>query len=437
MMDEMKRRHFLQALGAGASTLAFPRLLTSCSSEIARPNIILIMADDMGYECLECNGGTSYETPYLNRLAATGVRFTDCYSQPLCTPSRVQMMTGKYNFRNYTEFGSLQPGERTFGHIMRDGGYRTCVAGKWQLAGRFEGANYRGEGTLPEDAGFHEHCLWQVRRLGSRYWNPVIQRDGEVLDEQADEYGPDLFCNYINDYIRRHRNEPFFIYYPMVLTHSPFVPTPRSDMAQAQRDSRDNRYFGEMVSYMDEIVGRIVQNLDDLGLRETTLILFTSDNGTPRNISSRSGTGIIQGAKGLTTDAGTHVPLIANWRGTSLDGEVCGDLVDFTDFLPTLADVAVIPFESEGVQDGRSFLPQIRGRRSNPRDWIFCHYDPRWGNWSLKRFARDKRWKLYHDGSFYDLGTDPLESVPLQHGQMSGEAVTAREHLQAVLDSMR
>ena len=133
MSDIMSRRRFLKLSGAGsvfaASTLS--TIMSGCARvETTRPNVILIMVDDMGYECLSSYGSTSYETPELDKLAANGMQFNHCYSQPLCTPSRVKIMTGKYNFRNYTEFGALHPDERTFGHMMQDAGYTTCIAGK-------------------------------------------------------------------------------------------------------------------------------------------------------------------------------------------------------------------------------------------------------------------------------------------------------------------
>ncbi len=401
------------------------------------PNIVLIMADDLGYEGLGCNGGTPYQTPNLDELAQTGARFTHCYSTPLCTPSRLQLMTGKYNFRNYTEFGSLRPGETTFAHLLQEAGYATCVAGKWQLAGHYEGSNYQGEGSLPGEAGFDEHCLWQVDRLGSRYWNPVIQRNGALQEGLKDRYGPDVVCDFIVDFIQRHREERFLVYYPMILTHGPFVPTPMDSPGEQERDFGDRANFISMVAYADFLVSRIVKALDDLGLRDDTMIVFTCDNGSPRGISSQMGTDTIAGGKGNTTDAGTHVPLIVNWPGQVPQDVVCDDLLDFTDFLPTLLQAAGIDPPASLAMDGRSFLPQTLGQEGDPREWVFCHYDPRWGQWSLKRFARDKRWKLYGDGAFFDLQSDPQEEHPLSVDQLDGEAAEAGFKLRGVLDSMK
>ena len=382
---KMNRRNFLKTVGLTATSFGLSGFLQACNTKPARPNIILIMADDLGYEGLSCYGSTSYSTPELDKLAETGIKFDYCYSTPLCTPTRVQLMTGKYNFRNYTEFGSLKPGEFTFGHLFQDAGYKTCVAGKWQLAGRIKGANYRGEGTLPEDAGFDEHCLWQVKDRGSRFWDPTVQQNGRLITDLQGKYGPDIFCDYINDFVKRNKSNPFFVYFPMALTHNPFIPTPDSKDVSQGLNKKDPKYFKDMVEYTDKLVGKMVRNLENQGLLENTLVIFTGDNGTNRQIVSRMGTQKIHGDKGNSTEAGTHVPLLVYWKGKIALGRVCSDLIDFTDFFPTLAEVANISLPKDEIFDGRSFLPQLLGEAGNPRDWVFCHYKPKWGKWNLKR----------------------------------------------------
>jgi arylsulfatase A-like enzyme len=219
----MKRRAFLQASFAGGAGL----LAKPVPAQTRPPNIVLMMADDLGYECLGCNGALDYRTPRLDAMAAAGVRFTGAHSTPLCTPTRVQLMTGKYNFRNYTEFGALPPGEFTFGHLLQQAGYRTCVVGKWQLAGKVEGTAQRGEGTLPQDAGFDEHCLWQVKNRGSRYWRPIVQINGELQSEMNGRYGPDIFL--ICGEIRGPASRPSFL---SLLSDDPHARSFRSYPAQ-------------------------------------------------------------------------------------------------------------------------------------------------------------------------------------------------------------
>ncbi|MFG0334392.1 MAG: sulfatase-like hydrolase/transferase [Maioricimonas sp. JB049] len=320
-----------------------------------RPNIVLIMADDMGYECVGANGGTSYATPHLDRMAETGLRFTNAHSQPICTPTRVQIMTGLYNHRNYIRFGLLDPGATTFAHVLKRAGYTTCIAGKWQLKGGMEG---------PGHFGFDEYCLWQLTRRPSRFPNPGLEINGKEIDYNDGEYGPDIVSDYLCDFIERNRNRPFFAYYPMILPHWPFEPTPDSpdwdpSAEGIQRGHGKNRYFADMVTYTDKMVGKIFEKLDALGLRENTLVIFTGDNGTYTGIRSRMGNRKVKGGKGKTTDNGTHVPFIASWPGT-IEPDVADDLVDFTDILPTLADLAVAERPADIPFDGYSLVPVLK-----------------------------------------------------------------------------
>src|SRR5438876_2276642 len=193
--------------------------ITAHAADAPKPNLILILADDLGYECLGCNGSTSYKTPALDRLAADGMRFRHCYVQPLCTPTRVQLMTGQYNVRNYIQFGLLHPEAITFGNLLKQAGYATGIAGKWQLSHGFDG---------PGKFGFDEYCLWQLTRRPPRYANPGLEINGKEIDYKKGEYGPDLVSDYVLDFIARKKNQPFFLYYPMMLTHPPFQPTPDS-----------------------------------------------------------------------------------------------------------------------------------------------------------------------------------------------------------------
>ena len=410
-----------------------------------KPNIILILADDLGYECLGCYGGESYQTPVLDGLAQAGMRFDHAYALPLCTPTRLQLMTGKYNFRNWRAFGVMDPHERTFGHLMKAAGYQTCISGKWQMYSYnppdFE-PEWRGKGQRPEESGFDEYCLWHTEHTedkGSRYADPVIQQNGEYLTDTEGEYGPDIYTAYICDFIERHQNDPFFVYYPMALTHGPFEPTPHSAIWPENRHDSGAKYFADMVEYMDVVIGRIVDKLDALGLRENTLLLFLGDNGSPRQITSILNGRAFQGGKGLSTDAGTRVPLIASCPGAIPSGVVCGDLIDCSDFLPTMMALAGAPLPEDDVFDGVSFSPQLKGESGTPREWIFAHHDPLpgWGKegYYLKRWAQDTRWKLYDTGALYDVATDELEEHPIT--DHNAETTAARQKLQAVLDRMQ
>lgn len=374
---------------------------------ITRPNIILIMADDLGYEGLSCNGSTSYRTPRLDRMASEGIRFTHCYSQPLCTPSRVKLMTGISNKRNYERFGFLPPDEVVFPQLLQRAGYATCVVGKWQLAG---GVN------APRRAGFDEYCLWQLTHLGNRYWSPELTVNGREEHFGDGVYGPEVVCDFACDFMRRHRDDPFFVYWPMILTHCPFAPTPESDFPPPldlylSNYKGDPQYFGDMVATMDRLIGRVVDAVEELGIADRTLILFTGDNGTDKPIISHMGSRRIAGGKGQMTDAGTHVPLVAWWPG-KIEPAVRDDLIEFSDFFPTICDVAGVVRPSSLTLDGVSFARQLQGETGPARKGVHVWYS-RNGGEKGEEWVRDHRWKLYADGRLIDVPADPLEKNPV------------------------
>lgn len=429
--------------------VVLPLLLAALAAAEERPNIVLILADDLGVEGLGCYGGTSYSTPRLDRLAAEGRRYVNAYAQPFCTNTRIQLMTGVYNHRNWVAFGILDPNAKTIGHWMQEAGYATCIAGKWQLQSYdppdYPGAETRrGIGMQPWDAGFDAHSLWHTGHTelkGSRYADPVILENGTFRDDTQGRYGEDLWVEFIRDFMARHRDRPFFVYYAMTLPHWPVMPTPDSpDWADpAKRQIEDPKYFPDMVAYLDKCVGSVVDAVDSLGLGEKTLILFYSDNGTNQSVTSQTVDGPVTGGKGLTTDAGTHVPLIARWTGRVQPG-LSGDLVDSTDFLPTLLEAAGRPLPRTVFTDGVSFYPRLTGKPGTPREWVFCHFDPRPGwdkdKFMLERFARDTRFKLYDDGRLFDVPADRLEENPILPTRDTPESAAARKRLQAVLEAM-
>jgi arylsulfatase A len=395
-----------------------------------KPNVILIMADDLGYETITANGGESYQTPNLDKLAATGMRFENCHVQPLCTPTRVQLMTGMSNARNYTHFGELEPSQVTFGNLLKRAGYATCIAGKWQLGRDF---------ALPGKFGFDEYCLWQLTRRPDRYKNPGLEINGKEIDYTKGEYGPDIVNDYALDFIARKKAEPFFLYYPMMLTHSPYDPTPDSaDYAGGTGKKRKGGgHFGDMVAYMDKLIGKLVAKLDETGVRDNTLILFLGDNGTGKGTPLKFKGRAVVGAKSLTNTYGTHVPLIANWPAVMPKGRVSADLIDSTDFLPTICEAATAPVPADLKIDGRSFMPQLRGEKGTPREWLYAWYNPSGGPKAQAEFAHDARFKLYSDGRFFDVQADELEKRPLADDGLTAEAKAAKAKLQGALDQFK
>jgi len=438
----LTRREFLRASAAAAAAPVLAPLAGAPPAAPAGkkpPNIVLIMADDLGYECLGCNGGQSYETPNLDALAAAGTRFEHCYCTPLCTPSRVEIMTGQYPFRNGWPVGIwtkpaakkvVDPATPTFARMLKDSGYATAVAGKWQLC------EFNRHPNHPRDMGFDAHCLWTWTVEGKRqkrYWNPAVWQDGKRLDGTTGKYGPDLFTDYLIDFISRSKDGPFLAYYPMALVHSPFIPTPDS-RGQAKGDRRrgggKQANFAAMVAYMDKLVGRLVGHLQKLGLRERTLVLFTGDNGTPGGIRTKWNGRTISGGKGSLNDRGSHVPLIAARPGTVAAGKVCEDLVDFSDVLPTLAEVAGAKPPTGHVVDGRSFAARLGGGEGKPRDWVYVQL----GN---KAFVRETGWKLFTDGRLVRHGKGHYDNTAVTAGQATPADGAARERLAAVLKSLR
>jgi arylsulfatase A len=403
--------------------------LISCKSgkNYDKPNIILIMADDMGYECLSCYGSTSYQTPILDKLASEGIQFNQCISQPLCTPSRVKIMTGMYNYRNYDYFGHLNNNSYTFGNLLKDAGYATCIVGKWQLNGLAykDEIPYWNDNNRPVDFGFDEYALWQLtrgRNEGERFADPLIEQNGRILDTSIDDYGPDIFTNYLLDFMDRNQKVPFFVYFPMVLVHEPFVPTPDSESWTDPdlRYKKDTSYFREMVSYTDKIVGKIVNKLELLNIDENTLIIFTADNGTHPTVYSNTVKGVVKGGKGNTIDAGVHVPLIAYWPDKIREGFAFNGLIEFSDFFPTLADIVKVDRDT----DGKSFYPLLTGAPYRSREKVFVHYDPRWGkrvNQFRNQFAQTNEFKLYQDGKFFNILDDILEKSPLNTDSLDEE----------------
>ena len=412
-------------------------------------NIVLIMADDIGIECFGSYGGTSYKTPNIDRLASTGLRFTHAYSQPLCTPTRLEIMTGRENHRNWMYFGIMPPKEKTFGHMMQGFGYKTCMAGKWQLQSYdppdFPNADERrGTGMHPKDAGFDSYALFHslhTEDKGSRYADPTYLSDGELHKELRGRYGEDLSVDFLLKFMGKNRDEKMFLYYPMALPHWPMNPTPSSEAWKdpSRRLEADEKYFPDMVEYMDTIVGRLVDGIEKLGLRDDTLILFYSDNGTDQRIYSRFKGKKVQGGKNRTTQTGIRVPLIANWPKGIKSG-LNSNLVESSDFLPTLAALAGKKVPSDWQIDGMSFEPQLFGDKGPVRDWAFFWYDPRPG-WDKEKFSRsifalDHDYKLFSDGRMYEISGVDLKEEQLDLSKLTPEAGVAREKLKGAIAKM-
>jgi len=362
-----ERRTFLKQAAAAGSLLGLPRILRAEDARApdGKPqsptNILLIMADDMGFECVRANGGTSYHTPNLDRLAKEGAHFNHCYSQPICTPSRVQIMSGIYNDRNYDKFRWMGKDVTTFAQLLRRAGYATAIAGKWQLSGNRREPRPEVYDD-PGHFGFDQYCLWHLFGKNDRYKKPNLFQDGKPLDARG-RYGPDICTEYLMEFMTRHKDGPFLAYYPMLLTHDPFHnPPARPDGDRAEELGETP--FQRMVSRCDYEVHRLTEHLKKLGIADRTLVMFTGDNGCKGSVQSQLNGRTVHGGKGRSTDAGTHVPLIA-WQPGRIAAGRNDHLVDFSDFLPTICEAAGVPVPEILDIDGLSFLPTLYGTQTS------------------------------------------------------------------------
>ena len=273
-------------------------------------------------------------------------------------------------------------------------------------------------------------------------------QNGKLLDLPPDTFGPDVMTDFLIDFMTGEKDKPFVAYYPMILVHDPFVPTPdsqggtRADKAKRTPKQLKQNYV-DMVAYMDRCVGRLVDALDASGQRDNTLVIFTGDNGTNAVLASELNGKTVKGGKGYTHDYGTHVPLVVNLPGRVLPGQVNEDLIAFSDFFPTIVEAAGLPAKEVKDGDGWSFWPQCLGQSGRKREWIYGYYFPRpyaakldnkYSHYEV-RYARDKRYKLYGNGDLYDTIKDVMEKTPLPIGNTDTRQEAAREKLQGALDA--
>ncbi|QDT43203.1 Arylsulfatase precursor [Gimesia alba] len=403
------------------------------SAELKQPNILFIMVDDLGKEWISCYGGEDIKTPAIDKLAATGMKFNNAWCMPQCTPTRVTLLTGQYPFRHgwtnhwdvprwgaSAHFDASQ--NKMYANVLRQAGYKTCAAGKWQID------DFRVEPQAMYEAGFDEWCMWTGYEAhnppsAERYWNPYINIKGKGSKTYAGQFGPDIYCDYLIDFIGKHKDQPMLLYYPMVLTHSPLTTTPDN-----KNETDKRRLFAGMVRYTDKLVSKLVRALDEAGIRDNTIIIFTTDNGTGGQRNHRLGHLVRGGKTKMTEQNGTAMPFIVNCPGTVPEGVETNALADFTDILPTFAELGGGKIPAGRVVDGKSFAPLILGKaKEGPREWIMSmgggpaklhagrvvpalKYDD--------RVIRDQRFKLWIDSNrkpikLFDLKTDPWEEQNL------------------------
>jgi arylsulfatase A len=401
-------------------------------SASAQPNIVLILADDVGCEPIGAYGGERWKTPHIDALAGSGMRFDYCFSMPVCHPTRLCLMTGKYPFRLKSGWGTFPRAEekQSLAAVLKRAGYRTAIAGKWQLC------LMKKDTDQPARMGFDEWSVFGWHE-GARYHEPMIYQDGRVRSDTTGKYGPELYVEFLGDFMERSSKaqKPFFAYYSMALAHD-VTDDLRTQVPYVPGKDRWMNY-GEMIESMDLMVGKLLARLDQLGLRENTLVFFTGDNGTARrsklrHISKRKyeqesvysvrKSQRVPGGKGTLLDIGTNVPLIASWPGKIKAGSRVDELVDFSDWMPTLAEIGGAKLTSKN--DGISFSSTLlQSSRRRARSYAFSEKK------DGKAWLRTRQHKLYNDGRYFDVRADPMEKHPLK--KTTGRADEERKHLEA------
>ncbi len=346
-----------------------------------KPNIIFILLDDLGKEWINCYGGENIQTPHIDQLAATGTKYNNAYSMPQCTPSRACFLTGQYPFRNgwVNHWDSPRWGGGYFdsnknpsiARMMQSAGYVTAAAGKWQLN------DFRIQPDVMIKHGFDNYCMWTGCEGSSndaheamstrRYWDPHIHtKEGSKVYQG--KFGPDIYHQFVLDFISANKEKPFFIYYPMALPHTPFVHTPLDMNAKSNLEKHK-----AMVRYTDHLLGKLVAHLDSEGIRKNTIIIWTTDNGTAGKVQNKMNGRMVDGGKAKTTENGVNAPFIVNCPGLVPQAQTSNALVDFTDMLPTFADLSGAKPQAGFTYDGVSLKDVFLGKaKESNRKWILA-----------------------------------------------------------------
>ena len=406
-----------------ALLLLSPLVTTAVEKNIKnKPNIIFILADDLGIDGVSCYGADERKTPEIDKLAASGTRFETCYAAPLCGPSRCVLMTGRYAFRTGGLVNnSWRPGgpgaksvdEQPIAKMMKQGGYVTGMAGKW-----------RQLGETPREWSFDEYSTDETP--SGWYWQTKYFENGVEVTKPPGTYAPDVIQDFTVNFLRRHKDQPFFFYYSMHLVHKPTQHTPDSPKGVKEGIER----YNDNIAYMDKQVGGIVAELKKLGLTEKTLVIFSGDNGTANLYPAPVHGRMLNGHKASMLEGGSRVPFIASWPGVTPAGKVSKDIVSFADPHATFLELAGVQ-PPEGLKfDGHSLAPQLRGEKGTPRAWAYVQLGAHW-------FVREPGWKLTESGELFDMSDAPFVEKPVAADTKDEAALAARTRLQAVLDELK
>lgn len=404
MSEGMKRRQFLRALGAGAATLAMPGRLRA-DGQSDRPNILVMLCDDMGWGQPGYQGGTRVPTPNLDRLAEDGVRLTQFYAQSVCSPTRACLLTGRYPFRNGMEerthandVAGMLLDERTLAEALKEAGYFTAITGKWHL-GEWKKAH------LPMQRGFdHQYGHYSALIDSFRHTREAVldwHRNEQPLNEEG--YSTYLIADEVESLLRQHNNSnPFFMYVPFNAVHGPHQ-APREVLRKYK--GRGRRQAAQL-DCMDVAIGRILDALDENGYAENTLVIFFNDNGGPPLV----GNAPYRGTKGEFYEGGVRVTCVMKWPGEISPGSKVDEPLHVVDLYPTLINLAGASLKQELPVDGLDAWPTVSRGRPSPRSEIVYNVPgaPR----SSVPAIRQGNVKLVGE-ELYDVAKDPGEENDL------------------------
>jgi arylsulfatase A len=450
----MKIQTRFAALWLSASLLAFCSLALHAADRAERkPNIVFILADDLGFAEIGVNGADRYKTPNIDSLAKTGIRFNHFYTAPLCGPSRALILTGRYAFRSgavtQDACGSIiRTGEKAevmVPTVLKEVGYTTAMIGKWgQLLPSGDAAEWGFDHVMSFKAS---GIYWNKAAAAS--WVKKYGLDGDKFGEGGvranpgpynidakklmladNEYMPDLMHKDAVAFINENKDKPFLLYYSLSHVHAQILPTPDSTPPSPGTDvaARYAQVYSDNITYMDKLVGKLLAELDRLKLRDNTIVFFMGDNGTAKANADRATIGgrRLIGQKGGMEEGGGLVPFIVSWKGVTPAGKLNENFADASDLLPTFAAIAGAPLPANRIIDGQSLLPQIKGETKSPRTWAFTQLG---GNY----YVREAGWKLNEAGQLFDMKNAPFEEIPVPADSKDESAVAARQRLSAAL----
>ena len=410
----MRRRCFLKLAGSGVIGFSLSRSVSLGQKRKRKPNIIYILADDLGYGHLGCYGQKEIKTPNIDRMAEEGMKFTDHYAgSALCAPSRCVLMTGLHTGHCFIRNNKKLPVEgnvpipahsQTIGKVLQRGGYTTGAIGKW-------GLGYPGSEGDPVKQGFDHFFGYNCQRQAHSYYPGHLWRNDTkvMLPENAGGrkkvYSHDLLTNEALEFIRQNHERPFFLYVPYTIPHAAFQ-VPHLDIYADKPWSQVKKAIAAMITRMDRDIGRLLELLKELRIDRHTLVIFTSDNGSAGGelLKGFNGSGVLRGQKGTLYEGGIRSPMVARWPGMIAPGTVSDHICGFQDMLVTFGDLA--DAEIEKGTDGISIVPTLLGKHDQVKHAYLY--------WELKdnRAVRMDQWKAVKTKGkieLFDLQTDVSE----------------------------